>query len=190
MADVGLTDLDALGRRARRLTRAAVAALTLVCLAWVAVVRVPEGALPAVGGVVATLGFLASTRVPVVAVAVGLVDLALFGPDPALFLSSIVLTLRSADRPVLRLAVASVAGFVAVHVGPAWLTADRWDATLTASVLVLTPGLVGLALRWRSARERLRGELADERVRAAELDVRNAEISTRLQIAREMHDGL
>lgn|GEM_PF-1690062 len=184
MSDQGLTRASRLEGRTLLLARITLAGVALACAAWSLRDGGPAG--PEIVGVVAGLALLLAPRWPLVAVALGLVDYGLNGLTPALIFASVILTALIRLRPWLALlGVATVAFVIGLLRDPA-----VWAALRDALGLVVLPGLIGLVARGRTDQAELRQQRDLERLRAVELDRRNADIAARLQIAQELHDGL
>jgi signal transduction histidine kinase len=181
----------ALDSRGSWLARAALLGLALACAA-VSYRQHPfdDGAVASLIGLLAAASLVVAPVLPVAAAAAGLVDLALNGPSTALFFAAAILTARVRRRPVLTLAVVAVVAAAASVGEGRWSVTTWWQAALVAGDNVLLPGTIGLVVRGAAARVALAGSRDAARLRALELDRQNAEMTTRLQIARAMHDGL
>ncbi|MGC5165970.1 sensor histidine kinase [Luteimicrobium sp. DT211] len=191
MTDTVLFARGTLDARAAVLARASVVMLGIACGVWsLRTHGFDEGAADALVGLVAAAAVVAAPRWPVVGACLGLLDYAVNGPSPALFFVTILLTARARRRPGVLLAAATVIALILGAVDVGWSAPTFWEAVRIAAVMVLLPGQIGLVLRSGVARAQLRHERDEERARALELDRQNAEISARLALARQLHDGL
>jgi signal transduction histidine kinase len=144
----------------------------------------------AVAGLVASAGLLLAPRWPILAAALALADFALNWPAAALFFASIIFATRVRRRAELAVAGLFVVALAVALLFPAPREPGAWSALVASTEAVLIPGMLGLVIRASVTRMQLRRERDNERLRVLLLDQENAEMSTRLQIAHELHDGL